>query len=136
LYDGIRKVWGEISMVGSPKALVAITTSMYFIAGVVIFVMGASGLYVRESLNLIVYGSAVAAIGVAHVPVLLHPFGRRAYLGVLTALAAMLGVASSIIFTSPFTMTGVAVAPGAVMDVVTFLNTRTARKPSSKTRKS
>jgi hypothetical protein len=48
----------------------------------------------------------------------------------------MLGVASSVIFTNPFTVTGVAVVPGVVMDVVTFLNTRTARKPSSKTRKS
>jgi len=121
-------------MVLSPKSSIALTIAMYFVAGVVVFVMGISGLFVRESLNFIVYGSAVAAIGVAHVPVLLHPFGRRAYLGVLTALAAMLGVASSIIFTSPFTVIGVAVAPGVVMDVVSLLNTRTARKPGSSTK--
>jgi hypothetical protein len=122
-------------MFRSVKGLSLIASLMYIIAGVVVIYVALAGIVIRESLNFIVYGSAVAAIGVAHIPIMLrpyilHPFGRRGYLWALTLIAALLGF-SSLIIMNPYSVTGLAVAPGAVTSVYLGLLARKARDPGT-----
>ena len=88
---------------------------LYTIAAVVVIYVALAGIVIRESLSFIVYGSAVAAIGVAHIPVILNPYHRH-YLWALTIIAAMLGLVS-LIFLDPFSGAVLAVVPGAAVDV-------------------
>ena len=116
-------------MMRSLKVFSGLAMLLYLIAGIVIIYVALAGLVIRENLTFIVYGSAVAAIGVAHVPVILHPYHRRGYLPFLALLAAMLGLLS-LFFAQPYGAIALAVVPGAIMSVITYLRSRKAREPS------
>jgi hypothetical protein len=61
-------------MVSNLKVFSGITFLLYLISGIVVLYVVLAGLVIRESLSFIVYSSAVAAISILHIPVILYPY--------------------------------------------------------------